>query len=108
MPPTSPPSNLLATALLEAHRDAGAKLVPFAGWEMPLDYGSILEESRAVRQSAGLFDVSHMGRFLVEGPGAEDFLVHVLTNNARALAPGEAQYTLIANEQGGAVDDAYL
>jgi aminomethyltransferase len=84
-------------------------MVEFGGWEMPVQYaGGILGEHLATRRHAGLFDVSHMGRFRVRGAAAEAFLLRVLTNNARALEPGEAHYTLLANERGGAVDDAYL
>ncbi len=102
-------NELRTTPLHDAHLTAGAKLVDFAGWEMPLQYaGGILAEHLATRKTAGLFDVSHMGRFVVRGRGAIAFLQHALTNNAAALAPGGAQYTLIPNETGGAVDDAYL
>jgi len=84
-------------------------MVAFAGWEMPIQYPlGILGEHLATRKQAGLFDVSHMGRFLIRGADALPFLQHVLTNNAAALEVGEAQYTLIANEAGGAYDDAYL
>jgi aminomethyltransferase len=91
------------------HVDHGAKMVEFGGWDMPVQYKTgIIREHLATRRQAGLFDVSHMGRFRVTGRGAEGFLLHVLTNNARTLKPGQAQYTFIANEHGGAVDDAYL
>lgn len=84
-------------------------MVEFGGWEMPLNYAtSIFEEHLATRKSGGLFDVSHMGRLLICGRDALPFLQHVLTNNAAALEPGEAQYTLLPNERGGAIDDAYL
>lgn len=84
-------------------------MVDFAGWEMPLNYpGGILAEHLATRKFGGLFDISHMGRFLVTGRDAVPFLQYVLTNNAAALAPGEAQYTIIPGETGGAIDDAYL
>jgi aminomethyltransferase len=89
----------------------GAKIVEFAGWEMPIFYPTgIVEEHLATRKGAGLFDVSHMGRFIIRGAGALRFLQHVLTNNAEALDIREtgAQYTMIPNETGGAVDDAYL
>ncbi len=97
------------TPLYEEHLKLGAKLVEFGGWEMPLNYPTgIIAEHLATRKCAGLFDISHMGRFLMSGHDAVPFLQHVLTNNAAALAPGQAQYTIIPNETGGAVDDAYL
>jgi len=89
----------------------GAKLVEFAGWEMPVFYSTgIVQEHLSTRKTVGLFDVSHMGRFTVRGAGALRFLQHVLTNNAEALDTRRigAQYTLIPNETGGAIDDAYL
>ena len=102
---------LIQTVFHDRHVALGAKMVEFGGWDMPIMYPSgIVEEHLATRREAGLFDVSHMGRFVIRGEGAEGFLQHVLTNNAGALDPGEqgAQYTIIANENGGAVDDAYL
>jgi len=84
-------------------------MVNFAGWEMPLNYKpGIIEEHLATRKFGGLFDVSHMGRFSISGERPLPFLQYVLTNNAAALEPGQAQYTIIANESGGAIDDAYL
>jgi aminomethyltransferase len=84
-------------------------MVEFAGWEMPVAYQrGILEEHLATRKCGGLFDISHMGRFLIRGVDAIPFMQYVLTNNAVALNPGMAQYTLIQNERGGAIDDAYL
>ena len=101
--------NLHRTPLYPLHQAAGAKLVDFAGWEMPLQYpGGISEEHLATRSGAGLFDVSHMGRFTLGGSDVLPFLQHLLSNNAAALEPGEAQYTIIPNETGGALDDAYL
>jgi aminomethyltransferase len=101
--------NLHKTALNEHHIKLGANMVAFAGWEMPLHYKSgIVEEHLITRQDAGLFDISHMGRFTVRGQDALDFLQHVLTNNAAALEEEEGQYTMIANESGGVIDDAYL
>ncbi len=100
---------LLRTVLCDRHAALGAKMVEFGGWQMPLHYpGGILEEHLATRRRAGLFDVSHMGRFVFRGAGALAFLQHALTNNAEALEPGMSQYTLIPNERGGAIDDAYL
>ena len=104
-------SKLNRTVFYDQHVALGAKIVEFVGWEMPIFYRTgIVEEHLATRGRAGLFDVSHMGRFIVRGSGALKFLQHVLTNNAEALDIREtgAQYTLIANETGGAVDDAYL
>jgi len=84
-------------------------MVEFGGWEMPLNYPpGILAEHLTTRKFGGLFDISHMGRFLISGQEALPFLQYVLTNNVAALAPGKSQYTIIANENGGAVDDAYL
>ncbi len=97
------------TILYERHIALGAKMVEFGGWEMPLQYpAGIIEEHLRTRKQAGLFDVSHMGRFVIEGDGALAFLQHALSNNAAGLEPGRAQYTLIPDEHGGAVDDAYL
>ncbi len=104
-------SQLKRTIFYERHVALGAKMVEFSGWEMPVFYPSgIVEEHLATRKGAGLFDVSHMGRFIVRGAGALKFLQHVLSNNAEALdiTTTGAQYTLIPNETGGAVDDAYL
>ena len=97
------------TVLHGWHEGHGGKMVDFAGWSMPVQYRTgIIAEHLATRRGAGLFDVSHMGRFRVTGPGAESFLLDTLTNNASGLDPRQAQYTFIANETGGAVDDAYL
>ncbi|MFQ5936531.1 MAG: glycine cleavage system protein T, partial [Acidiferrobacterales bacterium] len=102
-------SRLKETVLHNWHVDHGAKMVEFGGWDMPVQYKTgIIREHLATRRQAGLFDVSHMGRFSVTGKGAESFLLHVLTNNAKTLSTGQAQYTFIGNETGGAVDDAYL
>ena len=100
---------LLRTALYDCHVAAAGRMVDFAGWQMPLQYADgIVAEHLVTRKRAGLFDVSHMGRFLVRGADGLPFLQRVLTNNAAALEVGEAQYTIIADEAGGAVDDAYL
>ncbi len=102
-------SNLKKTPLNQWHRDHGAKMVDFGGWDMPVQYGTgILQEHLATRKFGGLFDVSHMGRFRFKGAGRMPFLQHVLSNNAEALEPWQAQYTLVPNENGGLVDDAYL
>jgi aminomethyltransferase len=96
---------LLRTPLYERHVALGARLVPFAGWEMPVQYDGVIPEHRAVRSDAGAFDVSHMGEFFVEGPGARGFLQSVLSNDLDKIGLGQAQYTLLTNEQGGIVDD---
>lgn len=97
------------TVLHSRHVALGAKMVEFGGWEMPLHYPKgILQEHLDTRRRAGLFDVSHMGRLAFHGRGAIGFLQHVLTNNAAALKVGQSQYTMIPNERGGAIDDAYL
>jgi len=97
------------TIFYDRHVALGAKIVEFGGWEMPVQYPSgIVQEHLATRKRAGLFDVSHMGRLIVRGKNKLPFLQHVLSNNAEALDVGESQYTLIPNERGGALDDAYL
>jgi len=99
---------LRKTPLTELHRAHGATLVDFAGWEMPVQYTGVLAEHKAVREKAGLFDVSHMGRMVLKGPGAGAFLQGLLTNNVERLRPGEGQYTLALNEAGGARDDLII
>jgi len=99
------PDTLLRTSLHAAHAAAGAKLVPFAGWEMPLDYGSILGESRAVREGSGVFDVSHMARFRFRGPQAAAELDHALGGAILDQPVGKARYTMILAEDGGILDD---
>ena len=101
---------LQRTPLHERHVAAGARLVPFAGWEMPVQYAGVIPEHRAVRTDCGVFDVSHMGELHVEGPSAHTFLQSVLSNDLDRLGDGGAQYTLLTNERGGIVDDliAYL
>ena len=96
---------LKRTPLLEAHKAAGARLVPFAGYEMPVQYTSIMAESRAVRESAGMFDVSHMARLKIEGDDALSFLEHVTTNDVAKLDPEQGQYSLLPNDAGGCIDD---
>lgn len=96
---------LRRTPLFERHVAAGARIVPFAGWEMPVSYAGVIGEHRAVRASAGVFDVSHMGQLHVEGPTAPELLQSLLTNDLARLGDGEAQYTLLTNERGGIVDD---
>ena len=99
---------LKRTPLFFAHQKLGARLIEFGGWEMPVQYTSIIDEHQAVRTAAGLFDISHMGEVIVSGAGALDFLNRALTNDARKLAVGQGQYTLMCNEQGGVIDDLYL
>ena len=96
---------LRRTPLYERHAALGARLVPFAGWEMPVQYTSISEEHRAVRTTAGVFDVSHMGQLKLEGDGAHEYLQGRLSNDLDRIGPGEAQYTLLTNEDGGITDD---
>jgi aminomethyltransferase len=97
--------NLMSTPLREKHLELGAKMVPFAGWEMPVQYEGIREEHAAVRTHAGMFDVSHMGEVEVEGPDALSFLQRVLSNDVAAIELGGAQYSCLCNEAGGVLDD---
>ena len=102
-------SELKRTPLYDAHVAAGATMVDFGGWEMPIQYpAGIITEHLYDRKHCGIFDVSHMGRLIVEGPQRVAFLQKVLTSNVAALVPGRAQYCIIPTETGGAVDDAYL
>lgn len=102
-------SELKRTPLYDAHMAAGATMVDFGGWEMPIQYPEgIVAEHLYDRRHCGIFDVSHMGRLIVEGPDRLAFLQRVLSNNAADLVPGRAQYCMIPDETGGAVDDAYL
>jgi aminomethyltransferase len=100
-------TDLRHTALHDRHVALGAKLADFGGWEMPIEYpdGGVLKEHAAVRERVGLFDVSHLGKASVTGPGAVDFVNRCLTNDLRRIAPGQAQYTLCCTEDGGVVDD---
>jgi aminomethyltransferase len=98
---------LKRTALFSAHQKLGAKLIDFGGWEMPVQYTSITGEHLAVRNAAGIFDISHMGEITVSGAASEKFLNHVLTNDIRKLTSGLGQYTLMCNERGGTIDDLY-
>ena len=96
---------LRRTPLYGRHAGLGARIVPFAGWEMPVQYTSIADEHRAVRTSAGVFDVSHMGQLELDGEGAHEYLQARLSNDLDKVGPGQAQYTLLTNERGGIVDD---
>ncbi len=98
-------ATLRETPLHARHVSLGARMVPFAGWSMPVQYRGVTEEHLAVRHAAGVFDVSHMGRFALTGASARDDLARLLSNDLDALAPGLAQYTLLTNETGGIVDD---
>ena len=98
--------NLKRTPLYQEHVAAGAKIVPFAGYEMPVQYKSgIIAEHQAVRQRAGLFDVSHMGELELRGPQALELVQYVTTNDASKLEVGQAQYSVICREDGGCIDD---
>lgn len=94
-----------STPLVDKHQALGARMIEFAGFLMPVSYTSITEEHQAVRQNVGVFDVSHMGEFIVRGKQALDLVQHVTSNDASALQPGEAQYSCLPNGQGGIVDD---
>ena len=98
-------ATLRRTPLFDRHVAAGARLVPFAGWEMPVQYEGVIPEHVAVRTGAGAFDVSHMGQLHVEGPATAELLQSLLSNDVERLSDGEAQYTLLTNERGGIVDD---
>ncbi|MDY3338620.1 glycine cleavage system aminomethyltransferase GcvT [Riemerella anatipestifer] len=93
------------TALFNKHVSLGAKMVPFAGFEMPVQYSGVTEEHFAVREKVGIFDVSHMGQFFIEGAGAKELLQYVTSNNVEALENGKAQYSCLPNGKGGIVDD---
>src|SRR5581483_2763240 len=107
-------TELLRSPLYDRHVALGAKLADFGGWEMPIEYtasgGGVLKEHAAVREAVGVFDVSHLGKAAVRGPGAAAFVNRCLTNDLGRIAPGQAQYTLCCTESGGVIDDliAYL
>src|SRR2546427_10777753 len=96
---------LQRTPLHEQHVSLGARIVPFAGWEMPVFYEGVIPEVKAVRADCGAFDVSHMGELEVEGPRATELLQATLSNDLEKIGPGQAQYTLLTNERGGIIDD---
>jgi len=102
---TDDPEQVHSTALLDVHRALGGRLIEFGGWLMPVQYSGILEEHRAVRERAGLFDLSHMGELFVEGPDAGDALAASLVSDPRSLAVGRAQYSMIVAADGGVIDD---
>ncbi len=101
-------TTLKQTPLTAFHLERGAKMVDYTGWEMPLHYGSIIEEHRQVRASGGLFDVSHMGRFTITGRDARRFLDHVCTRQVHGMAEGQARYSMVCNERGGCRDDVLV
>ena len=101
-------NELKITPLFENHKKHGAKIVPFAGWKMPLEFSNAREEHLSVRKSVGIFDVSHMGEILLQNSKALDFLSSILTNNIQDLKENHCQYTLMCNEQGGILDDMIL
>ncbi|MGI8865067.1 MAG: glycine cleavage system aminomethyltransferase GcvT [Solirubrobacteraceae bacterium] len=105
--PSPTETSLRQTALHERHRAAGAKLMPFAGWEMPVQYAGIREEHLAVRGEVGVFDVSHMGQVEVRGPQSQAFLQRVLSNDLRLVPEGGAQYSVMCREDGGVLDDLF-
>ena len=105
MPPAA--DTLRRTPLFERHQAAGGRLVPFAGWEMPVQYEGIRPEHVAVRTKAGVFDVSHMGEIETSGPQAEDFLQRVLSNDVTKIAERGAQYSVLCNQDGGVLDDLF-
>jgi len=96
------------TALLETHRKLGAKVIEFGGWLMPVQYRGIIEEHRAVRERAGLFDLSHMGELFIEGPSAGDALAAAVVSDPRTLSIGRAQYSMLCAEDGGIIDDLII
>src|SRR6266536_2288956 len=101
-------AELRRTPLNAVHRESGAKMVAFGGWEMPVEYTGLIAEHLAVRKAAGLFDVSHMGEFEVSGPGALAFLQKVTANNVAELRDGQAQYSALPLANGAPVDDVIV
>jgi len=104
---SSAAASLRRTPLHDAHVRAGARMVPFAGWDMPVQYEGVRQEHVAVRTGAGLFDVSHMGEVETRGPRASEFLRHLLTNDIEKVGPGGAQYSLLCRDDGGVLDDLF-
>jgi glycine cleavage system T protein (aminomethyltransferase) len=104
---SSAPPALRRTPLYDEHVEAGAKLVDFAGWEMPVEYVGVRAEHLAVREAAGIFDVSHMGEIETSGPQAVELLQHLLSNDIAAIPPGGAQYSVMCREDGGVLDDLF-
>src|ERR1700682_5096469 len=106
MSSTAPPA-LRSNALYDAHVAAGAKIVEFAGWEMPVQYEGVREEHIAVRKSCGIFDVSHMGEIETSGPQAQALLQRLLSNDVEKIPLGGAQYSVLCREDGGVLDDLF-
>ncbi|KAA1416991.1 glycine cleavage system aminomethyltransferase GcvT [Nocardioides humilatus] len=107
-PSAAPSTTLLRSPLHDRHEALGAKFAEFGGWEMPLQYSGIVEEHNAVRSAVGIFDVSHLGKIVVRGPGAADFVNATLSNDLGRIGPGRAQYTLCLDaETGGIIDDIF-
>ena len=98
-------SEVLAGPLEERHRQLGASFAEFGGWLMPVSYAGTVSEHTATRTTVGLFDVSHLGKALVRGPGAAEYVNSALTNDLRRIGPGKAQYTLCCTDSGGVIDD---
>src|SRR5215210_492019 len=98
----------LQTALYDWHRRHGGRLVEFGGWLMPVQYSTISAEHQAVRQRVGLFDIGHMGRIRIQGPDALALLEHATTNHVARLGPGQIQYSLMVNDDGGVLDDVLV
>ena len=105
---TPPAPALKRTPIYDLHLEAGGRMVEFGGWEMPVQYRGIIEEHQAVRTRAGLFDVSHMGEFRIEGPGALDFLQYLVPNNVAKLEINQTLYTQLCLPNGGTIDDCTL
>src|SRR5262245_8340550 len=101
-------ASLARTPLHDWHVAHGARMVDFGGWSMPVQYGSIVEEHQATRKSVGLFDISHMGRMMIDGPGAGAFLGSLLTRRIDDMTPGQVRYSLMCNEAGGVLDDVLV
>ncbi len=97
--------NLLQGPLADRHRELGASFAEFSGWSMPVSYAGTVSEHNATRNAVGLFDVSHLGKALVRGPGAAEYVNAALTNDLRRIGAGKAQYTLCCNDSGGVIDD---
>src|SRR5205809_3990221 len=100
--------SLLRTPLADWHSAHGGRMVDFAGWSMPVQYGSIVAEHQVTRTAAGLFDVSHMGRLRLHGSGADAFLDRLLTRKVIGMAPGKIRYSLVCNDSGGILDDVLV
>ena len=96
---------LKKTPLYDIHQKLNARMVPFAGWEMPVQYKGVMEEHRCVREKVGLFDISHMGEIIIEGERAEEFINFITTNDIRRAVDGQCQYAVMCNDSGGCVDD---